>query len=353
MRNRKCPVWIAIVCVMALPAAGGQDADHDLRNDPAGVVTGLYEAFEKGDLRKIEALLSPAVTWTYHGPEHVLPFAGTRKGREGVADFFAKVSETLEGARQDTRQMFVDGEHVTVIGWEESTVRETGGRYKVDNVHLFTVRDNQIVNFEEFIDSGTVMEAFMAADPERGQAFYTTCAGCHGDRAQGQRQMHAPNLTGLSSQYLVRQLRNYRAQWRGNAADFHGFQMIGRASALPGDRALRDVAAYIGSMTPVISAATLPLSDGKRGAELFAPCAACHGAEAEGNEALASPSLRQLDDWYMVTQLKNFKAGVRGSSEHDVPGMQMREAANVLPDDASITAVVAYIKTLGSDGHAQ
>lgn len=341
--------FMALVGVAGLVGAADQDASQLGRNDPAAVVKDLYAAFEAGDLEKVGGLLSPDVTWTYHGSEHQIPFAGTRKGKEGVAEFFAIVGETLRGSRQAVGEMLVQGDRVAVRGWEESTVKQTGGRYKVANVHLFTVRDNLITKFDEFIDSGAVMEAFMPADPERGRAFYTTCAGCHGDRAQGQRQMHAPNLTGLSPEYLVRQLRNYRAQWRGNAEDFYGFQMIGRASALPGDRALRDVAAYIQTMPAVSSAPThgdAKRVDAKRGADLYASCAACHGERAEGNEALSSPPLRQLDDWYMQTQLKNFKAGIRGRSEHDTLGIQMREAAKVLPDDAAIAAVVAYIKTL-------
>ena len=60
--------------------------------------------------------------------------------------------------------------------------------------------------------------------------------------------MHAPNLAGLGYAYLVQQLRKFRAAHRGNESDSYGFMMIGRANALPGDRGIRDVAAFVDSL---------------------------------------------------------------------------------------------------------
>lgn len=100
----------------------------------------------------------------------------------------------------------------------------------MNNLHLWKVANGKIVRFEEYIDSGTVLEAFMAADAQRGRAFFTTCAGCHGNGAQGRDEMFAPNLTGQHSEYLIKQLRSFRSGMRGKVDDPHGFQMRGRAS---------------------------------------------------------------------------------------------------------------------------
>jgi cytochrome c553 len=61
---------------------------------------------------------------------------------------------------------------------------------------------------------------------------------------------------------------------------------------------------------------------------------------------LQSPALAARSDWYLVTQLKNFRAGLRGADERDTYGAQMRAIVASLPDDKAITDVVAYINTL-------
>ena len=53
-----------------------------------------------------------------------------------------------------------------------------------------------------------------------------------------------------------------------------------------------------------------------------------------------------INDWYLVTQLRNFKDGVRGSHPADIYGMQMRASAGLLADDEAIDDVVSYINTL-------
>ena len=46
--------------------------------------------------------------------------------------------------------------------------------------------------------------------------------------------------------------------------------------------------------------------------EILAGCAACHGANGQGNQALGAPPLAGQDAAYLARQLNNFKAGRRG-----------------------------------------
>ena len=93
---------------------------------------------------------------------------------------------------------------------------------------------------------------------------------------------------------------------------------------------------------PVVEAA----GDAEKGKTLYAICAACHGANAEGTAALNAPANAGQDPWYMTRQLKNFKAGIRGAHPDDTFGAQMRPMAMVLADDQAIADVVAYISSL-------
>jgi cytochrome c553 len=75
-------------------------------------------------------------------------------------------------------------------------------------------------------------------------------------------------------------------------------------------------------------------------------CVACHGAAAEGNQALGSPPLINLADWYIARQMQYFRDGVRGADSRDIYGLQMVPFGKVLTDEQQIADVAAYIKTL-------
>lgn len=81
-------------------------------------------------------------------------------------------------------------------------------------------------------------------------------------------------------------------------------------------------------------------ADGKA---LYAACAACHGAEGEGNAALNAPSLVNQQDWYLERQLLGFRSGLRGNDPKDGYGAQMQAIAKTLPDDNAVKAVVGHI----------
>ena len=84
---------------------------------------------------------------------------------------------------------------------------------------------------------------------------------------------------------------------------------------------------------PLIGQATYPV------------CATCHGSQGEGVVALNSPKLSGQEAWYLETQLRNFKNGVRGAHEDDEFGRQMAPMAALLADEAAIRNMAAYIRT--------
>ncbi|WP_439106857.1 c-type cytochrome [Congregibacter sp.] len=95
-----------------------------------------------------------------------------------------------------------------------------------------------------------------------------------------------------------------------------------------------------------IAAPTSWAADSEIGKSLYAPCVACHGADAAGIAAMNAPALTGQDAAYLERQLKYFKSGVRGSDSRDLLGKQMQGMAALLPDDAAVANVAAYISTL-------
>ncbi len=83
------------------------------------------------------------------------------------------------------------------------------------------------------------------------------------------------------------------------------------------------------------------------GAALYAVCAACHGAQAEGNPALNAPKLSRtagLVPEAPAAAISRVAGAAR--TRRTRYGKMMAPMAATLPDDAAINNVVAYIKTL-------
>jgi len=189
-------------------------------------------------------------------------------------------------------------------------------------------------------------QATADGDVEAGKRLYLVCAGCHGFQGEGNVTVASPKLAAQEPWYLARQLRNFQQGIRGSAADdVHGRRMAPMALPVTDERALEDVITYIGTLPDISPAATVA-GDAARGQQLYAVCSACHGMRGEGIEALSSPKLADLDDWYIVNQLKLYAAGLRGTHPGDTYGQQMAPIIAMLDDEQGIRDLAAHIATL-------
>ncbi len=197
-----------------------------------------------------------------------------------------------------------------------------------------------------FVAVALTTPALLAGDPAAGKALYAICATCHGQNGEGMKAVNGPAIAGQEEWYLVRQLKNFKAGVRGaDPKDVFGMQMRPMAMTLANDKAIEDVAAYISSLTPIKPKDTLG-GNAAKGKALFTICSTCHGPKGEGMQAMGGPKVYIQQDWYLERQLKNFKAGIRGTNPKDTFGMQMRPMAMTLADDQAIKDVIAYMLTL-------
>ena len=171
------------------------------------------------------------------------------------------------------------------------------------------------------------------------------CTTCHGVEGIGNIAIEAPRLAGMEAWYLKRQLENFRAGIRGtHGEDIQGIAMRPMAAKLS-DESIADIVDWVGDWEYVAAEATVE-GNVRQGRTAFQACAACHGANAQGNEALGAPALAGQNDWYLLTQLRNFRAGFRGSHQEDTFGSQMVTMSKTLTDDQAVIDVVSYINTL-------
>lgn len=170
-------------------------------------------------------------------------------------------------------------------------------------------------------DAGATTSAAPVAyvpNPAAGKSLYElgdasrsigACIGCHGDEGNSKVLIY-PNLANQHSEYIAKQLMNFKNKDRVNYA------MNQFAGSMTEDD-IADMAAYFAdpaAVANVVSRRVMPVApvtaEVIAGKAKAAVCAACHGAD--GNSPIAIyPKLAGQSAGYIVKQLQEFKAGTR------------------------------------------
>ena len=175
----------------------------------------------------------------------------------------------------------------------------------------------------------------VAADPQAHaigeRLFLTYCAQCHGSDAHGNKGF--PNLTDKDWLY-------------GGEPDMikttilHGRngQMPPMAAALGSAVDVESVAHYVLSL----SGSTADPVKAASGKDKFAVCAACHGADAHGNQALGSPNLTDKI-WLYGGSVKTITETITKGRTNMMPAFD-----NFL-GEAKVHVLAAYVWSLSND----
>ena len=162
--------------------------------------------------------------------------------------------------------------------------------------------------------------------------FMNNCSQCHGSDARGSKSY--PNLT------------NGSAAWLGQRGAEHIVQTVtnGRNGVMPpmgaavgGEAGISEVAHY------VLSLSGSPHNEVKAfsGKQRFAACAACHGVDGKGNQAIGAPNL--TDDYWLHGWGETAIASIVRNGKSNVMPAQ---AGKLTPDQ--IHVVSAYVLSLSS-----
>jgi uncharacterized protein len=118
----------------------------------ATIVQNVYEAFGRRDVAAILNLVADEVDWEFVGSAS-LPYAGRRRNRQEVADFFAAIPRADDIHTFEPREFIEANEHVTVLGWETSTALDTGNKFESEWIHLFTVKTGKVTRWRGFFNT--------------------------------------------------------------------------------------------------------------------------------------------------------------------------------------------------------
>jgi cytochrome c553 len=180
----------------------------------------------------------------------------------------------------------------------------------------------------------------------RGKEVFETCVPCHNSDGSGNAAIGAPNIAGMKEWYVEEEIDKFRAGTRGmHFSDMEGMRMRPMVLSLTSEDDVKAVARYVETLPPVRHPASLP-GDAKAGQAIFATCASCHGDDGAGNPDLKAPRIAGVDDWYLATELRKFRSGVRGANPKDAEGRLMRPMARSLANEDAIRNVVAFVGTL-------
>ena len=192
--------------------------------------------------------------------------------------------------------------------------------------------------------AGGSMSQALAWD-DRPAELYQLCTSCHGSDGKGNQAVGAPAIAGLPEWYVESQLTKFHEGVRGgHVRDINGMRMRPIGLTLTAENR-KSVAHYVSGL-PRPDLPDTVKGNLAKGEVAFQVCQSCHGAKGEGMQAVNAPPIAGANDWYLLTQLKNFKGKVRGYDPNiDPTGAAMAGIAATL-DDAAMLNVVSYINTL-------
>lgn len=182
-----------------------------------------------------------------------------------------------------------------------------------------------------------------------GEAIYiSACSRCHGSNGEGRADMQSPRLAGFSVAYIEEQFDHFADGRRGASGNERwAEQMVYYMSTMSEKQlaSIDEVAAYLANLPEPEIAQTIT-GNVERGKQIYeGQCGLCHGPAGLGIEALQSPRLAGVNDWYLLKQLEKFQDGRRGAHPDDIFGAQMVPYAKAL-DDTAMKDVIAYMNEL-------
>jgi hypothetical protein len=123
------------------------------------IIQQAYAAFGRGDLPGLLALLSSDVEWQHPEVANV-PWAGSFRGTDKVAGFFAAVAKAADIESFEPQHFIAQGDRVVVLGRERVRVKSTGRSYETEWAHAYVLRDGKVTQFREYTDTARVAAAF-------------------------------------------------------------------------------------------------------------------------------------------------------------------------------------------------
>ncbi len=124
----------------------------------ARVVWSAFEAFQRGDIPGVMALLDPAIAVEFYGPPDV-PFAGRYVGHAGFQDYLGRVTGAVEFVEFAPRESIAQGDQVIVLGSSRVRARASGREARFEWATAFTLAGGKVVRYRVYEDTAALLAA--------------------------------------------------------------------------------------------------------------------------------------------------------------------------------------------------
>lgn len=189
---------------------------------------------------------------------------------------------------------------------------------------------------ERYAQFATMPVAEIAQSPEAlavgRNLFANNCAQCHGSDARGARGF--PNLTDTAWQWGKDEVNLLTTITHGRMG-----VMPALGAAIGDDAAVTAVATYVQSLS---GASVDPALASVGRAKFDLVCAACHGTNGKGNQALGAPDLTDAD-WIYAPDLATIREGIIKGRNGQMPAFEPVLGAE------RVRLVAAYVHSLSGE----
>lgn len=136
-------------------------------------VQAFYEAFASRDPIKIASMIADDVEWHIAGPIDVFQFAGYRRGKAAVVDYFQRlVPQVFSVRRFEPEELVIDGNRCALFSKTVAVQKDTDRIIAYRCAHFIVFENDKAVSVQGIADTFDVAEQVVGhrIDPYRGVA---------------------------------------------------------------------------------------------------------------------------------------------------------------------------------------
>ena len=124
------------------------------------IVQGGYNDFLTGNVDGVLNRFADEFTFTVPGAPDI-PYAGTKRTREDLADFFRQLGEKVTFATFEPQEYVAAGDRVVAIGRYSGKVNQSEHAFDNGWAMAWRIRDGKVVEFTEYSDVSEIRKGFV------------------------------------------------------------------------------------------------------------------------------------------------------------------------------------------------
>ncbi len=125
--------------------------------DNLETIRSAYDAFARGDVPAVLAVLAPDVSWT---EAEGFPYGGTYSGPDAVLKgVFMRLGTEWDGFSAVPHEFIAQGDTVVSLGQYGGKYKITGKSFSAPFAHVWNSRNGKVVRYRQYTDTVLVRNA--------------------------------------------------------------------------------------------------------------------------------------------------------------------------------------------------